>query len=167
MDELPGSHRFIFDNVSPSGFDASMLYAGNFITVNGADYGVGPDELAVIIVARHNSTPFAFNDAMWEKYGAAFAERMGFVDPQTNAAPTRNVYRNRLEGLASQNLQLAVCGVATRGFAGAAARATGGDTETVLAEITRNLVPNSHMTPAGIVAVNRAQERGYSFSFAA
>jgi len=26
-----------------------------------------------------------------------------------------------------------------------------------------NLVGNAHMVPAGIIAVNRAQERGYSF----
>jgi len=27
-----------------------------------------------------------------------------------------------------------------------------------------NLVPNARIVPAGIVAVNRAQERGYSFA---
>jgi hypothetical protein len=167
MDELPGVHRFLFDNVSPSGFEDAMLYAGNFITVNGSDYDVAPQDLAVIIVARHNSTPFSFNDAMWEKYGTAFSERMGFLDPQTGAAPERNVFGPRLEGLFSRNLQLAVCAVATRGFAGAAARAAGAGTDAVFEEISRNLLPNSHLTPAGIVAVDRAQERGYSFSFVA
>jgi len=32
-------------------------------------------------------------------------------------------------------------------------------------ELAAHLVPNSHIVPAGIVAVNRAQERGYSFSY--
>ena len=31
--------------------------------------------------------------------------------------------------------------------------------------LTENLIPNGHMVPAGIVAVNRAQERGYTFSY--
>lgn len=167
MDELNGVHRFLFDNVDPSGFDGAMLYANNFIDVNRNSYGVENSDLAVVIVARHNSTPFSFNDAMWEKYGEAFAGRMGFEDPQTNAVPSRNVYRARLEGLFQKNLHLAVCGVATRGFAGAAARAAGADTDAVYEEITANLLPNSHLTPAGIVAVNRAQERGYTFAFVA
>ena len=29
-------------------------------------------------------------------------------------------------------------------------------------ELAANLVPNSHMVAAGIVAVNRAQERGFT-----
>lgn len=167
MDELRGVHRFLFDDVDASGFDGAMLYANNFIDVNRNSYGVENSDLAVIVVARHNSTPFSYNDAMWKKYGEAFAGRMGFVDPQTNATPVRNVYRARLEGLFEKNLHLAVCGVATRGFAGAAARAAGADTEAVYEEIVDNLLPNSHLVPAGIVAVNRAQERGYTFSFVA
>ena len=40
--------------------------------------------------------------------------------------------------------------------------ATGGDADTIYNELAANLIPNSHLVPAGIVAVNRAQERGYS-----
>jgi intracellular sulfur oxidation DsrE/DsrF family protein len=32
-------------------------------------------------------------------------------------------------------------------------------------ELAANLVGNSRLVPAGIVAVNRAQERGYSFAY--
>ena len=35
----------------------------------------------------------------------------------------------------------------------------------IFKELTENLIPNAHMVPAGIVAVNRAQERGYSFAY--
>jgi len=44
--------------------------------------------------------------------------------------------------------------------------ATGGDAERVYNELVSNLVANSHVVPAGIVTVNRAQERGYSFASA-
>jgi intracellular sulfur oxidation DsrE/DsrF family protein len=60
-------------------------------------------------------------------------------------------------------VQLAVCSVATRGFAGAIAQATGGNTDNINNELVANLLTNSRMVPAGIVAVNRAQERGYTF----
>jgi hypothetical protein len=166
MDALPGAHRFLFDNVDASGFEGAMLYANNFIDVNRNSYGVENDQLAVIIVARHNSTPFSFNDAMWEKYGESFAGRLGGTF-EAGTPATANPYRARLERLFDKHLQLAVCGVATRGFAGVAAQSVGADTNAVYEEITNNLLPNSHLTPAGIVAVNRAQERGYSFSFVA
>ena len=37
--------------------------------------------------------------------------------------------------------------------------------DAIFKELTENLVPNGRMVPAGIVAVNRAQERGYSFVY--
>ena len=35
--------------------------------------------------------------------------------------------------------------------------------EAAFKELTSNLVPNGHMVAAGVVAVTRAQEYGYSF----
>jgi intracellular sulfur oxidation DsrE/DsrF family protein len=69
---------------------------------------------------------------------------------------------NTADSLAKLGLQFAVCSVATRAAARAISEAGGGDIEVVYKELTSNLVPNAHMVPAGIVAVNRAQERGYS-----
>ncbi len=39
---------------------------------------------------------------------------------------------------------------------------TGGNTDTIYDELVVNIVGNARMVPAGIVAVNRAQERGYT-----
>ena len=41
-----------------------------------------------------------------------------------------------------------------------------GDSDAILKEIGANLIPNAHFVSAGIVAVNRAQEKGYSFALA-
>ena len=68
----------------------------------------------------------------------------------------------RLDGLLKRGVHLAVCQMATRNIAGTLARATGGDTDAIFNEIAANLLSNAHLAPAGIVAVNRAQERGYS-----
>jgi intracellular sulfur oxidation DsrE/DsrF family protein len=35
----------------------------------------------------------------------------------------------------------------------------------IFKELTEHLVPNARMVPAGIVAVNRAQEHGYMFAY--
>ena len=53
--------------------------------------------------------------------------------------------------------------MATRGIAGALADVAGGNADAIYNELVANIVTNARMVPAGIVAVNRAQERGYSF----
>jgi intracellular sulfur oxidation DsrE/DsrF family protein len=66
--------------------------------------------------------------------------------------------------LASKGVQFAVCGLATKVIAGLLAGKTG-DAAAIEAELRSNLVPNARIVPAGISAVNRAQEHGYSFAY--
>jgi intracellular sulfur oxidation DsrE/DsrF family protein len=163
LDQIPGQHRFIFDTTTPPAMDTGLMFATNYFIANRNGYGLQDSDLAVVVVARHNSTPFAFNDAIWGKYGVAISNQAGFVDPRTKEPAKVNAYASRLESLIKRGAHLAVCQMAARAFAGVMARSAGGNTEAVYEEITRNLLPNSHIVPAGIVAVNRAQERGYTF----
>jgi intracellular sulfur oxidation DsrE/DsrF family protein len=174
FDQLPGKHRLVFDTTAYDGLADAILFANNFIRVNRADYGLQNNDLAVVIVVRHRSTPFGYNDAMWAKYGAAIAARARVEDPKTKLAPKINIFNsgdfgellsNRgmtLDSLFRQGLQLAVCATSTRGYATSIAQAVSGNADTIFNELIANLVSNSRMVPAGIVAVNRAQERGYS-----
>jgi intracellular sulfur oxidation DsrE/DsrF family protein len=177
LDQIPGSHRFIIDSTSASGLGSALAFANNFFVANQQGYGLGNADAAVVVVLRHNSTGFAFTDAMWAKYGGAMGEAAGnFDDPKTKAKPTLNVYNSNnylgvlpnngvtLDALVGRGVRFAVCQMATRRFAGAIAAAHKLDVEAVYKELTSNLVRNSHMVPAGIVAVNRAQERGYAFA---
>ena len=175
MDKMPGKHRLLFDTVAPDGFGLALPFSNNFYRANQSGYGLRDGDLAVIIVARHDSTPFAFNDAMWAKYGVPIAQRAEFSDPKTKEAPKSNLYNasgygdalaNRgitLDTVLKRDVQLAVCQLATRAYANAIASAFGGSADSIYNELAANLVSNSHLVPAGIVAVNRAQERGYSF----
>ena len=97
------------------------------------------------------------------QHGVLLAQRAGFVDPATKQPPTVNVHRARLDGLLARGVHLAVCQMATRNHAGMIAKAAGSDTDAVYKELVANLLSNAHMVSAGVVAVNRAQERGYSF----
>ena len=175
LDELPGKHRVVFDTTSYDYLADATLFAGNFIRVNQADYGLQSSELAVVIVVRHRSTPFGYNDAMWEKYGTTIAARSKVEDPKTKQPPKINIFNARdygevlgnrgstLDSLFKQGVQLAVCASSTRAYATSIAQALGGDGDAIFKELTSNLVgSNARMVPAGIVAVNRAQERGYS-----
>jgi intracellular sulfur oxidation DsrE/DsrF family protein len=177
LDRIPGSHRFIIDTTSPEGLGSSLAFANNFFLANQAGYGLGNADAAVVIVMRHNSTAFAYADAMWAKYGMAIGTAAGgFDDPKTKTRPNINVFNSgsyigalpnngvTLDSLIGRGVHFAVCQMATRRFAGAIAAAQKLDVEAVYKELTSNLVRNSHMVPAGIVAVNRAQERGYAFA---
>jgi hypothetical protein len=178
MDKLPGKHRLVFDTTTPAGFGAAVAYANNFLTADKDGYGLTDQDHGIIIVARHFATTFAYNDAMWAKYGKAMPPFVVIDDPKTKQRPNFNLYNVGTYGLDLPNLgttipdvvkrgvHFAVCQMATKFFAGPLAQATGGNADAVYNELVANLVGNSHMAAAGIVAVNRAQERGYTLSTA-
>jgi len=177
LDQIPGKHRFVLDTTTPDGFGDALLFLNNYFNVNQNAYGLQDGDLAVVLVARHLSTLFAFNDTIWAKYGGTITQRTNFNDPKTKQPPTINLFNstghggalpNRgttLDSLLKRGLHLAVCQMSTRGNAGGIAAASGGTAEAIYNELVANLVSrNAHMVPAGIVAVNRAQERGYSLA---
>ena len=180
FDQVPGKHRFFFDTTSPGAIAQAIAFATNYFTANKSGYGLEDSDLAVVICVRHQSTAFAFNDAMWAKYGAPLAERANFTDPKTKQPPTINVYNSTAYGpenlanrgitvdaLIKRGVHFAVCGLSTRANATFIAQKTGGKADDIFAELTSHLVGNAHVVPAGIVAVNRAQEHGYSLAYVA
>ena len=162
MDALPGKHRLVIDTTTLDGIRDGLLFAGNFILANRTDYGLKNEDVAVIVVARHFSTHFALNNDMWTKYGAPLNEApTGGTPPKEPLKANPNA--SSLASLAGQGVHFAVCSMAMNRVAGIIAKSTGGKAETIFAELNANLVANSHPVAAGIVALNRAQERGYSF----
>jgi hypothetical protein len=178
LDQIPGKHRMVFDTTTPDGFGEALLYSNNFLDTNKNAYSLDYSDVALVIVVRHHSTAFAYNDAMWSKYGAVFAQQLKFNDPKTKEPPSLNVYNATgygamlssvgitLDSVTKRGAHLAVCRLATRNLAGAVSRATGGAADKVNEELIANIVGNARMVPAGIVAVSRAQERGYTFAYA-
>lgn len=175
-DKIPGVHRFLFDTASADGMGWTLQFASNYYKANTDMYGLKDSDLAVVIIARHKATPFAYNDAMWAKYGKQLSEQTEFTDPKTKLPPTVNLYMaadsglpqaGKMNALIKMGAQFAVCGMSTRGISGRIAKANGLEADAVFKEITANLIANTHMVPAGILAVNRAQERGYTFTYAA
>ncbi|MGH9647073.1 MAG: hypothetical protein ACRD4E_09680 [Bryobacteraceae bacterium] len=162
IDEIPGKHRLVFDTTSLEGFRNALLFASNFMLANRNDYGLQNQDMAIIVVARHISTSYGYNDAMWAKYGASLAGPAPSGDAQGKEPPKANPTAASLVSLVNQGVQFAVCSMATRRLAGMIARATGGTADAVNTELAANLVGNGRLVPAGIVAVSRAQERGYS-----
>jgi intracellular sulfur oxidation DsrE/DsrF family protein len=174
--ELPGQHRLVFDALSPKGADEAASFTTNYYLTTKSGYGLEPSDLATIVILRHMATPFGYNDAMWAKYGAIMSRIMKYTDPKTKKPPTSNLLNASdpkappgkdasIPALVAKGVHFAICGAATHFLAGEIARKTKADAGDVQKELESNLIPNAHMVPSGITAVNRAQERGYAFSY--
>ncbi len=177
FDAIPGNHRIFFDAVSAAGAGSALGFANNFALANKSGYAVDAGNLARVICYRHFATFFAFNDATWAKYSAIWGALLDFKDPGTSALPVRNVWNasglpgmqpnlgSTLSDAVKGGVHFAVCDMATHFIAGATAEKAGTTADAIYAELKASVIGNSHFVPAGIVAVNRAQERGYTFSY--
>jgi intracellular sulfur oxidation DsrE/DsrF family protein len=164
FDQIPGTHRLFFDTLTALGLSEAQGFADNYFTGSKSGYGLEAGDLAVVVCLRHTATVFAFTDPFWAKYGAAIGESIKFDDPKTGQPPLVNLHKARLEGLAARGVHFAVCDLASHRYAGAVARRIDGDADAVYKDMTANLILNARFVAAGIIAVNRAQERGYAIT---
>ena len=174
MDTLPGKHRTVIDCAAAAAAGAGVFYANNIFTANRNGYQLADSDVAVIVVLRHEATTFAYNDAIWAKYGSVLANLGKITDPRTNQPPTVNPLNSRDFGpamtnlgvtasaLASRGAHFGICDMATNRIAGVIASAVKSPQPEIYKELVANILPNGHMVAAGVVAINRAQERGYS-----
>jgi len=162
LDENNAKHRVILDTWNPEHFPDALQFAGNIVETNKTDYDIAAGDLAVVICVRHRTTPFAFSDGMWAKYGKSFTAQMAWSEPNSQGSSTANPYSKRLTALAAQGITLAICNRTTRAYSSRAARDAGSADEVVRKEFMANTVIAGHFVPAGVVAVTRAQERGYA-----
>ena len=99
--------------------------------------------------------------------------RQGAVGRRTSSPirrPARsrpsNFYKAGLEGHIKRGVHLAVCDLSTNRLKSAIAKAHDAKPEEIYKELTTTALGNSHFVAAGILAVNRAQERGYAVAHA-
>ena len=153
LDEPPVKHRFFYDTTSADGYGQALFFARNYFVASASGYKLTDADVAQVICMRHESTSFAFSDAMWAKYGSALSERAGhFVDPKSKQVPTANIYlatgygdtlKNgnvTIDQLAKRGVRFAVCAMATRAAATLIAQKTGGNADALFKELTENLV---------------------------
>lgn len=176
LDQGGQLHRIVFDTVSIKGVGESLNFADNFYKANQSGYGVAGKDLSVVIILRHFSAAFGFNDAAWAKFGTALSDWSNLAEAGVKSPSTGNPYEaipldsklgskgRRLSGVAGEGTRYAVCEMASQVVAFMHAKATGGDPKAVFEEMKTMLIPNATMVPAGIVTLNRAQERGYTVS---
>jgi intracellular sulfur oxidation DsrE/DsrF family protein len=162
FDEIPGKHRCFFDTTTAEELADAIQFAGNYFTGSKNGYGLEPAEVALIIGMRHEAAPFAFTDAMWSKHGVVLSKRAKWVDPKTSQPGLANPRQTQLNNLGKRGLRFTVCDLSTHAIAGLIADSIGGKADDIYPQLIANRVDSARQVPAGIVALNRAQEHGYS-----
>jgi intracellular sulfur oxidation DsrE/DsrF family protein len=164
MEEIPGDHRVFIDTDSASGAANALRYATNIQNAQVSGYQGRESDMAIIICLRHASTTLGFVDAMWARYGS----QLGAPGGAAEAAPvTKNAQTAALAAAASKGIHFAICDAATTLMSGMLARTAGKSQQEVHDELVANRIANGHMVPAGVMALTRAQEHGYSFLYSA
>ena len=168
LDTLPGKHRVVLDATSAEGAGQGIGYSSNVYNANRTGYQLENADIALVLVLRHDATAFAFNNAMWKKYGSVFAELTEYKHATDPGPPGANPYnsgeRPPLDRLAARGAHFIVCGLATSLYAGQIA-GPNGDRAAVYKELESNMVANAHIMSAGVVGITRAQEYGYSMIY--
>jgi len=174
MAGLPGKHRSVIDCAAAPAAATGVFYANNIFTGNRNGYQLADSDVAVIVVLRHQATTYAYNDAIWSKYGSVLGKMVASGDAQGNEAPKVNPLNASASGsrpagnaatasgLAARGVHYGICNLATNRIAGVIASAVGSTQPEIYKELAANLLPNGHLVAAGVVAINRAQEYGYT-----
>ena len=173
FDELPGDHRVFIDSATGNGGAEACLFARNILSANKNAYAGKDSDYAMIVGFRHFATVFGFVDSVWEKYGEAIQPILPFNDPKTGAAPKINLMRAAdrtslpnagvtIDALIDRGVQFAICDNATHFFSRFLASKGFGEAEDIYKELRASPIPQSRFVSAGVMALTRAQEYGYS-----
>jgi hypothetical protein len=177
LDALPGTHRIFIDSAGPQGAGEALLYANNLFHARETAYADEPADCAIVVCFRHFSTPFGYNDAIWAKYGEIFNSFLAFPDPATGKAPQINLMNSAahtslpnlgvtIDAMKAKGTQFVICSAATQFIAGVIAEQTGGDAGAIRDELVAGGMEGGRFVSAGVVALTRAQEYGYSLLYA-
>jgi hypothetical protein len=171
---LTAKHKAVFDSPDVSdNTTAGFSHAQRYIQGMRDALGIGPNDAQTVVVVRHEAIPFAFNDAMWEKYkiGEAAHVNSGGApatkNPAAHGRQPANANSDRpqsdIEWLTSHGHVVLACDLATQRLAGTLASKNNSTMKAVYEDLKANVAPGVILQPSGVYAVHRAQEAGCTF----
>lgn len=172
--DLSGKHRQVFDAVTPNG-GMSFIWAWVFLDAYEKTSHLSDGELNPVVVLRHEAAPLALTNPVWSKY--KLGEGLKITDPATKEPSLRNPYFHpnpgelmvpgaSIDALLARGVRFGVCNVALTVLSGMHAEAAGVSKEQAYKEWVDGVIPGITVVPAGVWAVNHAQEHGCSYCYA-
>jgi len=174
LNKMTGKHKMVFDVPEPNdGF--AFAWGRVFLNTTNEAYGTTDAQNTVVIVLRHSGIPFAMESAMWAKY--KFGEAFKITDPATKGPAIRHPLIRLKPGdvpipgmgtdeLLAKGALVGVCNIALTFNSMRLAKDMGMQAEAIKKEWIENLLPGVLVVPSGVIAINRAQEKGCAYCFA-
>jgi intracellular sulfur oxidation DsrE/DsrF family protein len=171
LSRINGKHREFIDAMTVnSGFP--LAFAMNFLNSNNETYKLPDSSLSAVVGLRHFAIPIGFTDGIWARY--KLGEFFQVNDPATKAPATRNFFYHPREGdllfpgmavdrLLPRGVQFTICNVALGVLSGMTAKNARVTPEEAKKEWTAGVIPGMVIVPSGVLAVNRAQEKGCTY----
>ena len=171
---VASEHKQVFQSVSPiliaPGVASIYIHMQN--SMNAYQFSQGLGNLATLGVFIGPSIVFALKDDMWKKYpiGKMFGlaptniyyEANSNLDLGADPDNPDSVYQDwSAQAVLKRGGQFFVCHNATTAVAYITAQKAGTTGKAVLAEFEKSLLPGFQMVPAGVSAVQQAQENGW------
>ena len=164
LDDFKGQHKNIYDCTSVENGPMGWTFARNFLTANtGPIYQLKDADINAIVSVRHSASVYGFNDAMWAKYKLGESQK---VNDSSGAPAVKNPQVNVANDLAKRGVIVAVCGLALARISRTVASDAGAAAADVEADLRANLVtPTARVVAAGVIVTNRAQEKGFAYTY--
>ncbi|MDQ3242160.1 MAG: hypothetical protein M3Q09_00295 [Gemmatimonadota bacterium] len=163
MKPLKGRHRQMFHATAAG--DVAMLMANNFLDAYAGEFAAKPGEVNAVIGVHGGALSLGFSDSAWTKYSLGKASSV--TDPATKEPALKNIFAagGRLGIAESQKrgIVFLMCNTALRLRSRGIAAERGETYEAVYEDLKASLLPGMILVPAMVVALNRAQEAGFTY----
>ena len=174
LGKIKGKHKQVFDSMLPED-GMVMAWARVFLMTN-SQVGVSDDDMSAVIVLRHDSIPFGMTHDLWAKY--KFGENFKINDKAMNAPAVRNTHYQPKEGelplpgmaiedLVKSGVLFGICDMALTFYSKFVfAPKMNMDAAEIKKDWVAGVLPGIQIVPSGVLAINRAQERGCTYCWA-
>jgi intracellular sulfur oxidation DsrE/DsrF family protein len=163
MRPLKGKHRQLFHALDAN--DRAMLMASNYLDAYEHEFGAKPGEVNAIIGVHASALNIGFTDAAWAKYGVGKSANV--MDATTKEPAIRNIFATggdlAVDTLQKRGVVFLMCNTALRLRSRALAKERGEPYEVVYKDLEASRLPGTILVPALVVAINRAQEKGFTY----
>lgn len=172
LTRLKAPHRQFFDTPSPGG-GIPLVHVMNYYNTYNSFYKVNDADIDAVLTFYGATTFYGLNDAAWAKY--RIGEFLETNDAATGKPAVRNPWRNApnilgmtlpaasIEALEKRGATFILCNNALQIFAGMLAGKRGLDPEVVYQDLRKNILPEVHLVPGMVIAVEQATRAGLSY----
>ncbi|MDP9177086.1 MAG: hypothetical protein M3O61_05350 [Gemmatimonadota bacterium] len=163
MGQLKGKHRQFFHALDLN--DRAMLMATNYLDAYQNEFAEKPGEATAVIGVHGPALYLGFTDAAWTKY--SFGKAANLTDPTTKEPSVRNIFATggelAVDTAQKRGILFLICNTALRLRSRALAKERGETYEVVYNDLAASRLPGTILVPALVVAINRAQEKGFTY----